>query len=68
MLKDIGFWNSKDEYLEDIQEIDEMEMCSLCKHFDCNSKGEFICSIDGEILQHENEGAGCQSYEEYEDE
>ena len=26
MLKDIGFWNSKDEYIEDIQEIDEMEM------------------------------------------
>ena len=26
MKVDLGFWNIKDEYIEDIQEIDEMEM------------------------------------------
>ena len=26
MLKDIGFWNAKGKYIEDIQEIDDMEM------------------------------------------
>lgn len=27
--------------------------CQLCKYLDCDTKGHFICSKDGEILDHE---------------
>ena len=43
----------------------EEGLCAYCKHLDCNKSGNFICDIDGEILQHEGEGRGCGSFEKY---
>lgn len=40
MKIDCGFWNSKDEYIEDIQEIDEMELTN-------NPNGLTYKEIDG---------------------
>ena len=37
--------------------------CQLCKHLDCDSEGNFICSLDGEVLDHE--GICCNKFEEY---
>ena len=41
------------------------ENCQLCKHLDCDGNGRFRCGLSNEILQYENEGAGCGSFEEY---
>ena len=40
--------------------------CQLCKHLDCNPNGNFICGLDGEILDHE--GIYCSNFEKYEEE
>ena len=37
--------------------------CQLCKHLDYNSDGNFVCGLDGEILDHE--GIYCSNFEEY---
>lgn len=42
-----------------------MSNCQLCKHLDCDTEGHFICGLDNEVLQHEGEGVGCGSFEEY---
>ena len=42
-----------------------MSLCVECKNLDCTNDGRFKCGIDGEILQHEGEGRGCESCELY---
>lgn len=37
--------------------------CQLCKHLDCNTNGDFICGLDGDILDHE--GIYCSNFVEY---
>ena len=37
--------------------------CQLCKHLDCNTEGQFVCGLDGDILDHE--GINCDRFEEY---
>lgn len=37
--------------------------CSNCEYFNCDKIGNFICSIDGEILQQDY--CNCASYKEY---
>lgn len=34
--------------------------CQLCEHFDINTNGDFICSLDGDILDHE--GIYCSKF------
>ena len=46
---------------------EENQICALCKHLDCTRDGRFCCDLDGEIIMHEGEGRGCQSYEEYQE-
>ena len=42
-----------------------MGLCATCINLDVNKDGYLICKLDGEILQHENEG--CEdNYEESE--
>lgn len=33
-----------------------MGLCATCINLDVNKEGYLICKLDGEILQHENEG------------
>lgn len=39
--------------------------CQLCEHLDININGEFICGLDGDILDHE--GIYCSKFVEYEE-
>ena len=36
--------------------------CQLCKHLDCNTEGQFVCGLDGDILDHA--GIYCNHFEE----
>lgn len=36
--------------------------CQLCKHLDCNTEGQFVCGLDGDILDHA--GIYCNLFEE----
>ncbi|MBQ2175387.1 MAG: hypothetical protein II453_10070 [Alphaproteobacteria bacterium] len=36
--------------------------CQLCKHLDCNTEGQFVCGLDGDILDHA--GIYCSLFEE----
>lgn len=45
---------------------EEYKDCQLCKYLDCDTKGHFVCSKDGEILDHE--GIYCNGFEEYKEE
>lgn len=42
-----------------------MGLCANCINLDINKDGYFICSLNGDILQHENEGCDG-NYEESE--
>lgn len=42
-----------------------MGLCGLCKYLGCTEQGQFKCTIDDEILQHEGQGSGCECFEEY---
>lgn len=68
MKVDIGFFDINGNYIEDIQEVNEVEMkeykdCQLCKHLDCDTEGHFVCGLDGVVLDHE--GIYCDEFEEY---
>ena len=45
---------------------EEYKDCQLCKYLDCDTEGHFVCSKDGEILDHE--GIYCGDFEEYKEE
>jgi len=42
---------------------EEYKDCQLCKHLGCNTEGQFTCSLDGEVLDHE--GIYCDNFEKY---